>query len=115
MKTQNTKIPSKIAGHASLKESRQRLGKTQAQIATEVGIKSYQAITQFESSRRPIPITQPRVDGNTNVLPLIKAIAECGISSPLSLKTLLRLFEYVAPLQDCSPVLIRAILNCGFK
>lgn len=142
MNTQTEKTPSKIAEITLLKEARKRLGKTQQQVAAEVGIKSYQMIWQIESGQCPIPMDkvasfakaygvpakqlgklwvkklslkpQFKTDGNMDVLPIIKAVAECDIPQ-LTLNEFSRLLESVSRFQKCTPVLIREILSYGFK
>lgn len=146
MKTQDTEIPSKIVEPASLKEARRRLGKTQAQIATEIGLKNYQSIVQIESGQRPIPAgrvtsfaeaygvpvvqlkklwvrksylkqyfnQQLKTGNNMDVLPIIKAVAECDIPR-ITLSEFSRLLDYTSLFQRCTPTLIKEILVCGFE
>lgn len=85
MNKQIEKTPSKIAEPASLKEARKRLGKTQAQIAAEVGLKNCQMIVQIESGRRLIPKNRvasfAKAYGVSNdpIILIILTISECQI------------------------------------
>ena len=57
---------------------------------------------------------QPEIADDTNVLPIIKAIANCGIAQ-LTLGEFQRLLEYTSQFKNCTPGLIKEILTCGFK
>ena len=142
MNTQTKETPSEIAEPASLKEVRQKLGKTQAQIATEIGFKGYMMICQIEKGQRPIPKSriesftraygvsveqlnklwakrtphkrQSEIADDTDVLPIIKAIADCGIAQ-LTLGEFQKLLGYTSHFKNCTPGLIKEILTCGFK
>ena len=125
-----------------LKEARRKLGKTQAQVATEIGLKGGLYVSQMESGRRSIPEHriksfakayelsveqlkkmwvkrtpykwQPKTTDDTDVLPTIKAIAKCDIAQ-LTLSEFSRLLRSASQLQKCTPGLIKEILTCGFK
>lgn len=142
METPTKETPSKIAEPASLKEVRQKLGKTQADVAKELGIKRGLYVSQMESGIRAIPNLriesfakayglsveqlsklwvkktsskrQPEIDGNLDVLPIIKTVAECEITQ-LTLSEFHRLLGFTSQFQNCTPGLIKEILACGFK
>lgn len=141
MKTQDKETPSKVEP-ASLKEARKRLGKTQVQIATEVGFGGIGYLYQVEKGIRPIPKTRIKlfakaygvtveqlsklwvkkptlnqlsgIDSSVDVLPIIKTVARCGIPQ-LTLSEFSRLLENTSRLQKCTPGLVKEILACGFK
>ena len=142
MNTQIKETPSEIAEPALLKEARQKLGKTQTQITTEIGYAGCVYLGQIERGQRPIPKDkiglfakaygvsveqlsklwakrtprkrQPEIADDTNVLPIIKAIANCGIAQ-LTLGEFQRLLGYTSHFKNCTPGLIKEILTCGFK
>ena len=116
MKTPDKETPSEIAELTSLKEARKRLGKTQAQIAIELFANAYKvSAEQLKKLAEKSPQRQMlNMNGDTNVLHIIKAVATCDIPQ-LTLSEFSRLLDYTSPLQDCTPELIKAILACRFK
>ena len=142
MNTQTKETPSKIVKPASLKETRKKLGKTQAQIAEETGMHPCE-ICRIErrqggildnklelfTKAYGIPLEQLKtlakvgisswgqrfsVDNSEDVLPIIKVIVECNMPQ-LALNDFLRLLHNTSQLRKFTPKLIKEILTCGFK